>query len=148
MQKIKETLMGAIFEVFEKMYYIFLEPLDAEEGEYDMTASIGFNGPANGEIRVSVSKKMAETMARNMLNIEDADMTVKLMEDCLKESANMICGNFLHKLDATQVYNLTIPTCDCNSVVVDHTETASPLRIAFESEGDGVGVSIRMTNQV
>lgn len=144
MQKIKEMLMESIFEVFEKMYYIFLEPLDTDSGTYDMGASIGFHGPANGEIRILISKKMAGKMVQNMLNIREEDVTAKLLEDCLKESANMICGNFLRKLDSNQVFNLTLPTFDGNPVVADYTAS---LRIAFESEGDGMGVSMSMTDQ-
>jgi len=147
MQKIKEMLMESIFEVFEKMYYVFLEPLDVDQAGYDMTASIAFHGTTEGEIRVLISKRLAEKMVQNMLNVGEEGVTVKLMEDCLKEAVNMICGNFLRKFDSSRVFNLTLPAFDGNAAVLDYRGSALPLRLAFESEGDGIGVSMNITDQ-
>lgn len=147
MQKMNQMLMDSIFEVFEKMYYLFLEPLEAAHATYDMAASIGFHGPAEGEIRLMVSKRVAEKMAQNMMNIREEDLNGKLVEDCLKESVNMICGNFLHKFDSSRVFHLAMPAFEGAPVVVDYTESLPPIRLAFESEGDGVGLSMSMRDQ-
>jgi CheY-specific phosphatase CheX len=109
MERIKKTLTVSIFEVFEKMFYIFLEPASENGGEYESTALIDFSGPAKGFIRVHFSRSMAEAMAQNMLNIDRRELTETLLEDCLKESANMICGNFLRNLDTVKVFNLSLP---------------------------------------
>ena len=42
-KKTQEMLMNSIFEVFEKMFFVFLEPLD-EDVKYDMISSINFTG--------------------------------------------------------------------------------------------------------
>jgi len=110
MKKIQETLKFSIFEVFEKMFYIFLEPLDEESIGYDMEAGIRFDGCLKGEIRILLSKDMAENMIQNMLGLEKDEITSQIIEDCTKEAANMICGNFLGKYDSTKVFNLSIPT--------------------------------------
>ena len=38
-KKIKEILTTAIFEVFEKMFYVFSEPLQSEGENYQMKSS-------------------------------------------------------------------------------------------------------------
>jgi len=103
-------MRDSIFEVFEKMFFIFLEPLDEEKNEYDMQTAIRFEGCLNGEIRVFLSREMAKSMIQNMLGLENDEITMQNMEDCSKEAVNMICGNFLGKLDSTKVFNLSIPT--------------------------------------
>ena len=72
MKKTQEVLMNSIFEVFEKMFFVFLEPLD-EDIRYDMVTSIYFSGPAKGEIKVYLSKRMAGTMVQNMLGLESGE---------------------------------------------------------------------------
>ena len=69
MKKIQEMLMNSIFEVFEKMFFVFLEPID-EDIQYDMMTSIQFSGPTRGEIRAYLSKGVASTMVQNMLGLE------------------------------------------------------------------------------
>ncbi len=109
MKKIEETMRLSISEVFEKMFYIFLEPLDDESDEYDMEAAIRFEGSLSGEIRTLLSIEMAKAMIQNMLNIEEDKITGHDIEDCLKEAVNMICGNFLGKFDSAKVFNLSMP---------------------------------------
>lgn len=147
MQKIHQMLMESIFEVFEKMYYLFLEPLDVERVAYDMTASIGFHGPAEGEIRVMVSKQVAEKMTQNMMNLKEEELNAKCVEDCLKEAVNMICGNFLCKFDSSRVFHLGMPAFEGTPVAVDYTELLPSVRLAFEAEGDGVGLNMSMKDQ-
>lgn len=147
MQKIQQMLMESIFEVFEKMYFLFLEPLEIEEGVYDMAASIQFRGRIEGEIRILISGVLGAKMVQNMLNMKEEEVTPKLEEDCLKESVNMICGNFLRKFDSSQVFNLSLPLFEANTVAVDYREKVPFVRLAFESEGGGIGVSLRMTDE-
>ncbi len=107
--KIRRLLMDSIFEVFEKMFYLFLEPLDGEAGEYRYEASINFHGPYKGELAALFSRPLAQAMVENMLSIEETEIREELLEDCLKESVNMICGNFLRKFDASKVFDLSMP---------------------------------------
>lgn len=109
-KKIKEMLTTAIFEVFEKMFYVFSEPLQSEGDGYQMKASIDFSGPVSGEIQLLLNRKIAETMVKNMLGFEEAEINEPIVADCVKESLNMICGNFVRKLDPERVFHLSIPT--------------------------------------
>lgn len=110
MLKIRQALTSSIFEVFERMFYVFLEPADSPDGEYHYRAGINFSGPLRGELTAVFSRPLAEAMLKNMLNVGEDEINEKLREDCLKESLNMICGNFLSKYDSGQVFDLSIPT--------------------------------------
>jgi len=109
MKKIEEMTRHSIFEVFEKMFFLFLEPLDDEGNEYDMEAAIRFEGSMSGEIRILLSMDIVKTMIQNMLGLKKDEITTQRMEDCSKEAVNVICGNFLGKLNNSRVFNLSPP---------------------------------------
>ena len=109
-KKIKEILTTAIFEVFEKMFYVFSEPLQSEGENYQMKSTINFSGPVSGELHIFLNKPIAEMMVMNMLGLDEGEINESIMADCIKESINMICGNFLRKLDPDRVFHLSIPT--------------------------------------
>jgi CheY-specific phosphatase CheX len=142
-KKTEEMLMMAIFEVFEKMFYLFVEPLRDGAGDYDLTAAVNFNGPVEGSIRISLSRGIAETMVQNMLNLEKDEITEPLMADCVKESINMICGNFVRKLDPEKVFPLSIPTFEwlkAESHVGEQKE--SEMCLTFTADGGYVQVAM------
>ncbi len=66
-------------------------------------------------------ENFARTMAMNMLNLEPDEINPVIVEDCLKESANMICGNFLRKFDADWVFDLGLPQLSKNRADSDGT---------------------------
>jgi len=120
-------LTRAIFEVFERMYYIFSEPLKGNGGNYQMKSTINFSGSANGSIQLFLSRGIAEAMVKNMLNLRQDEIDLPIMSDCVKESLNMICGNFVRKLDPERMIDLSFPTfemisddADKGPEVMDH----------------------------
>lgn len=140
--KIQELLMNAIFEVFEKMFFVFLEPVD-EDVNYDMIASINFTGPVSGEIDVMLTSDLANAMVQNMLGVGEGGLTGKLVEDCVKESVNMIGGNFLQKYDSSKVFDLSIPVFKNESAVFAKTEAIEKTwRLSFESSEGLLGVKM------
>lgn len=140
MEKIAETMTISISEVFERMFFIFLEPPEEECSGYDMEAAIRFGGPLNGEVRILLSQGMAQDMMRNMLGMDEEEMTPQAREDCAKEAANMVCGDFLSKLDSNQVFSLSVP------VFRPQPENDLPgqntCRMDFVSDGNEVGVIV------
>lgn len=141
-KKIPELLMNAIFEVFEKMFFVFLEPVD-EDVKYEIIASINFTGPAKGHIDVFFTRNMAEMMVQNMLNIDAASITDKLIEDCTKEAVNMIGGNFLQKYDSSKVFDLSIPVLNYKSGVFTKQEK-NACNLSFESNGSLMGITMNV----
>lgn len=148
-KKTNEMLMTSIFEVFEKMFFTFLEPLDEDEPawNYDMVATIKFLGPNNGDMSIYLSNGLAETMVENMLNIGADDITEPLVMDISKEAVNMICGNFLRKLDVSKVYDLTIPTFERVPGSFSFKENSEKIiKLALESDGDQLGILLSLSH--
>jgi CheY-specific phosphatase CheX len=136
MKKIEEMLTTAIFEVFEKMFFVFTEPLRGDGGVYDMKSSISFIGPAKGEMQILFSRGIAETMVENMLGLEGAEITSRIMEDCVKESLNIICGNFVRKLDPEKGFHLSIPIYEIITGNSQDNQEKQPgeIRLTFAAE--------------
>ena len=137
--KMQQALTNSIFEVFERMFYVFLEPSESHpDGEHPYRVAISFSGPLMGELMAFFSRPLAETMLKNMLNVGGDEINERLTSDCLKESVNMICGNFLSKHDSGQVFDLSIPTY-ASGLQVDGTKAvmdSKALRLGF-SGGEG-----------
>jgi CheY-specific phosphatase CheX len=138
MKEMKKTMMAAIFDVFEKMFYVFLEPVNNENLEYDMEASIHFSGASKGGVMVLVSEGLAKIMVHNLLGLANEDITEQDVEDCMKEAVNMVCGNFLGKLDQTKVFDLSTPTFSRRPG--EAMQGSIVYRLNFDSDGEGFGV--------
>lgn len=143
-KKTQEMLMTAIFEVLEKMFFVFAEPLRGGGGNYQMKASVTFNGPVSGAMAISLSTGIAEAMVQNMLNLDPEEITEPIMADCVRESINMICGNFVRKLDQERVFDLSIPQFERisgnNERQQDMEDQA--LRLTFTADGGHIEVTL------
>ncbi len=131
----------SISEVFEKMFFLFLEP---QEGElacgYDMESSIRFDGSICGEVRILLSEGMARSMVQNMLGLDGGEVALHNLEDCSKEAANMICGDFLGKFESDQIFALSTPVFKGRPDGIE--AGGSACRIGFCSDEDRVGVIV------
>ncbi len=111
MEQMMTILGSSIFEVFEKMFFIFLDPADQEESGYEWESTISFDGAEKGTIKIFLSDALLRAMVRNMLSISENSISSGDMEDCAREAVNMICGNFLAKFASTKRFDLSIPLC-------------------------------------
>ena len=141
-KKIQEMLMNSIFDVFEKMFFVFLEPYD-EDIQYDLMTSIQFSGPMKGEIKSYLSRDIASVMVQNMLGLEPKEVTDKTMEDCAKEALNMIAGNFLNKLEPKEVFDLSIPAYVKKSDRLSGDSDAA-LSLKFDSDNRYLGIVLNL----
>jgi len=141
-KKIQEMLMNSIFDVFEKMFFVFLEPYD-EDIQYDLMTSIQFSGPLKGEIKSYLSRGIASVMVQNMLGLEPKEVTDKTMEDCAKEALNMIAGNFLNKLEPKEVFDLSIPAYVKKSDKLSEDSHAA-LSLTFDSDNRYLGIVLNL----
>ncbi len=146
MDSVRETLRESIFEVFEKMFFVFLE-----RGErapiHDCETSIGFDGPLRGVIRIFFTRPVAELMVRNMLGLSAGEEVGRHAEDCLKEAANMVCGNFLVNYDASKKFAMSLPEFSAKAgqpsvpsektVAFDFDCEAGRMTVTLEIEGRG-----------
>jgi CheY-specific phosphatase CheX len=96
------------------MFYLFPESL--EEGEIlrsrgpFLRSSVTIAGPQAISISVQVPQSLARKMAANFLGTDEEEISQPEMEDILKETANMLAGSFLSKLEASAAFKLLTPT--------------------------------------
>jgi hypothetical protein len=132
-EAVRELIMTSVFEVFEKMYYIFLEPRESEacNGE-GRTVEIVFDG---GGLSIQYADALAQVMVENALGMDKGEMTEQVILDCLKECINMICGSFLQKYEPDRVLQLSMPLSKGRDDRSFHDRAPGLLHLAFESEG-------------
>ena len=135
-QTIRKILTASTFDVFEKMFFIFLEMSATGKRQYDLATSIRFAGPCNGEMRLCFSDSLVLAMVENMLSVDQHDITQAMKEDCAKEAVNMIGGQFLRTLDSTKVFHMTVPVCLPDTSVAQRGSPGQDLEqcLNFESE--------------
>jgi len=141
MENIRKVLKESIFEVFEKMFFIFLEP-GGRVLVHDYETSIGFDGPQRGSIRILLSLPVARLMVRNMLGVSDEKEFERHVEDCVKEAANMVCGNFLVNFDASKKFTMSLPAF---SVKPGPQSPASESVYTFDFDSDAGKVGVILT---
>ena len=115
----RQKLNSAAVEVFGTMYYTPVELLDdipAEdqwqlEEKYVRTA-IDFTGPHESQMRFYFPFSLAVSIAGGFLGQDEADLSQEQINDTMKESANMIVGNFLGRLDPEGACKLGIPIAE------------------------------------
>jgi hypothetical protein len=143
MTAISKTLTVATFDVFEKMFYLFLEPAAVENRQYDLVASLSFSGAHGGAIRLHLPNSVALAMAENMMSLPQADITRPLMEDCAREAVNMIGGQFIRTLDPAEAFHVSVPVCSVNEPVAQQAGLVSRYEgwLNFESDKGVFAVS-------
>lgn len=142
MESVKEILAESIFEVFERMFFIFLEPGGAAP-VHDCEAAIRFDGPRRGAMRILMTRPVARLMVRNMLGLDNGDVTEPHVADCVREAANMVCGNFLVHWDASKKFTMSLPEFSArpgqapipdDAVSFDFDCEAGKMRVVLEME--------------
>ena len=133
---IRKTLTTSTFDVFEKMFFIFLEVSNAGVRQYDLVTSVHFSGPLDGEIQLGLSDSLAQAMVENMLSVNRSDVTQAMKEDCAKEAVNMIAGQFVRSLDSTKIIHLALPVCFAGALAVQQGIAGPDLErcLSLESE--------------
>jgi CheY-specific phosphatase CheX len=90
-------LKGIACRTFEITCYMFpLEEWEIEEetddlGDDSISALVHFDGAAEGGMQIRVSSELFDSIAENMLGMEEESQQLK--EGALCEIANIICGN-------------------------------------------------------
>ncbi|NPU84702.1 MAG: hypothetical protein HPY65_09465 [Syntrophaceae bacterium] len=141
--EIEQQLIKAIFDVFEKMYYLYLEPLNGEEVTHEWQASIGFKGILNGRFEALFSEEIATAMVENSLVLDGEEVTDALRDDCLKECVNMICGSFLRLVDSDRIAHLSLPSCSKTKTALPPGTGEEAGKILLRFEVDGMPVAFR-----
>ena len=143
---LRQNLMKAVFEVFEKMYYIFLEPVEKEALGSDFSAvEIGFSGALTGGIIARFPQELSMMMAANALGMDEQEMTEQILEDCRKECLNMLCGNFLQKHDASTLFHMTLPIAVVGEGGSESADQQQIHKLDLNFETDHIPLRVEMT---
>jgi CheY-specific phosphatase CheX len=142
-------LIQSIFEVFEKMFYTFLEPSDVHYLGFDVASDVDFRGPLSGNITLQLSHSMAKHMVSHLLNLPLDQVADEQVEDCVKEAANMICGSFISRADRQNTYDYSPPRF---FTTLNGTWPSSPaggsrsIRLNFDSDSGRASVIFSLSS--
>jgi CheY-specific phosphatase CheX len=148
---LRQAAAQAASNVFETMFFVFLEPLDPEAVEVDpptadaewLQCTLGFRGPIQGRLRLGLPYAFACELATNFLGLE-AEASEAQAVDMVKELSNMVCGNLFSIFDKRQITVLDIPS----AVLIDSDPSpAGPrppqsLRLDFTAENHRMRLEI------
>ncbi len=124
MKRPMTTLATSISDVFEKMFFIYLEMAEEKHEGPFLKSSMSFSGSGSGALDLYFSDSLLTSMAQNMLSLDAGEIGKNDREDCACEAANMVCGNFLATMDPASCYDLTIPRCiEADTVEVNDGQT-------------------------
>lgn len=140
-ESMKQTIYETTSEVFETMFFTFLEPLSevppsVEGGSADyVEALISYTGNINGTVRFYFPIKLANHITLNFLAVEDeADLNDRQVVDTVGETANMAIGSLLGKIDPEGSCALAIPEAKKISDFSPDTLASGPDLFVFNTE--------------
>ncbi len=115
----QNKLNAAAMQVFGTMYFTPIELLaelpdmtsnDSEDTFIKVT--IGYKGPHQAELSFYFPHRLASHIAGGFLGIEEESLVEGQITDTIQESANMIVGNYLGRIDEQGECALGIPKAE------------------------------------
>ena len=109
----KKTLSKIATESLEKLAFMFFisdsfrEPIPFQNA---VTAEVSFAGVFSGRLAVVMTEAALKELAANMLGIDSEAVAQNHLNDALKETANIICGNWLPVVGGDEtVFHIAAP---------------------------------------
>lgn len=143
---IHQALADSAREVLEKMFFVDLPDGAAYAGPgpgpAGIAAQVIFDGDPPGSLRLDLDMAVAQSVAADFLNEDQAELTPEQIKDVVCELANMICGSVLSRIESSATFRLAKP-----QIAVEHTPCpATFLGASFQAGmGDGaLRAEIRM----
>ncbi|MEW6595581.1 MAG: chemotaxis protein CheX [Thermodesulfobacteriota bacterium] len=139
--KLRQIIYETLSEVFETMYFTFLEPLfetpaqeelAAADGYYE--ASITFQGGKSGCLRFYLPQSLARGITVNFLGVDEVDVNEAQILDTVKETANMAVGSLLGRIDPDGTMKLGLPQSRVASAFSSADLLAKPGLFLFNTE--------------
>ncbi|MFC1552575.1 chemotaxis protein CheX [Candidatus Latescibacterota bacterium] len=143
MEKILKNLKIAIFDVMEKMFFILPDENDGSIPEISEpeTVYIGITGKPAYVVTLDYDRNLAVTMSSDLLGLDAEEVDDGTIQKCLKETANIIAGNFLLGFDNEENRNVTLPQSQKNDVM----GKCNALNInEFTLSFNGCGINIKL----
>lgn len=113
---LKQTIFETFSEVFETMFFTFLDPQTDlpsasevdEPGKY-VEAKISYSGGQEGVFKLYMPYQLAKNITLNFLGIDEDGLAQNQIADTAAETANMAVGSLLGKIDPQGKTTLDIP---------------------------------------
>lgn len=142
---LKETIKDTAVNILESATFVFVDEDEmnvADCKEFELISGvINFSGHKNGKVMLYVAKEIANSIAANMLGIDDdSEIEDKKREDAVLELVNMITGNLLTNIFGDDVvFELNAPQLLMDDDLSEISEDSS---IIISSEAKPLAVSI------
>lgn len=137
MEHLLTNLKTAIFKVLEQMFFLLPdEDIEGAEPAFQpVSVFIGISGKPAYRIGLTFDYGMACTMTENILGIDGVEPEKDMIVKNLKETANIIGGNFLLSFDARENRNVTLPAIDKNGIFGDAVPDENvTMSLSFEGQ--------------
>jgi CheY-specific phosphatase CheX len=134
MNKQLDDILKSVAEVtFESL--AFLLPMPEPDDPVECTSTVvtvGFDGPFNGELIVTLPQAVLAELTENMLGLDMGEETaIETQHDAMKELANVVCGNVLPEIAGTTVvFNVAAPVLN-DSTTPPSDELTSAARVTI-----------------
>jgi hypothetical protein len=116
-----ENLKAATFKVFETMFFLFPEAAAEAEVRFQGPAFqvwSPISGPKSFKVGLTVPLALAQKMAANFLGLEEDGLPEEQLVDVLRETVNMVAGDFLGREQASIAFHPEPPL----SIRVDYAD--------------------------
>jgi len=140
-KSITENLSPCCEEVLETMFFTGILSAEAQtacRAGGGLCASVRFEGPPDGELRVWIPLQTGSALASSFLGLAPGEVTSADCEQVAGELANMFCGSLLSRSAPTSEFHLTVNQ--------DQTPNAEPCDscVAFELPEGPLNVCVRV----
>ncbi|MDG4474809.1 chemotaxis protein CheX [Thiovibrio frasassiensis] len=114
-QDLRRIIFKTFSEVFETMFFTFLEPLEEVPGKEDLghgrfiEATISYSGGCNGSFLFYFPWELGKNITVNFLGVDEDGVQEGQVKDTAAETANMAIGSLLGELDPGGKAALAIP---------------------------------------
>ncbi|MCX5876806.1 MAG: chemotaxis protein CheX [Deltaproteobacteria bacterium] len=114
-EDLRRVIFATFSEVFETMFFTFLEPLEEAPGKEELAcgkfieATIGYSGGCNGRFIFCFPWELGKNITVNFLGVDEDEASDSQIIDTAAETANMAIGSLLGKLDPGGTASLAIP---------------------------------------
>ncbi|MEW6260166.1 MAG: chemotaxis protein CheX [Thermodesulfobacteriota bacterium] len=108
------TLMKVASEMLESLAFMFSTPEGTDFDPPDIgefrILFVEFHGPFSGKLVLMAAEETLPELTASMLGVEESEIMSEHMEDALKETLNVVCGNLLPRIAGEQaVFNISSP---------------------------------------
>ena len=147
MEHLLKNLKTAIFSIMEQMYFLLPDGESETPSKIDNSIAIyiGITGNPRYLITLEYDRELAGKMTTDLLGIDESELNDELIRKNLRETANIVAGNFLLSFDGEENRNITLP-CDTEEEVFNGGEITDKGSIELSFNGYGVSVELEEVN--